>query len=95
MDEEVLDKLRKESFPLVGNLQGVYLLFEGEELVYIGQGWNCFLRVAEHTKKNSNKLFTSWNFIPVEEPEDLDHFEKFLIQEHRPKYNVQHNRQNT
>jgi len=49
MDPEVLKKLLDESRKLEGNCQGVYFLFDGEELVYVGKSWNCLLRIAEHT----------------------------------------------
>lgn len=92
MNKKDLEYLKNTAFRLKANTRGVYLLFYDDELVYIGKGWNCFLRVAEHTRKDSNKQFNSWNFIPVPETKDLDHFEKLLIQEHKPKYNVQHKR---
>jgi excinuclease UvrABC nuclease subunit len=76
---------------VTGNCPGVYFLFDGEELVYIGKSWNCFLRVAEHTRKETDKVFTSWSFVPTEYDESLLELEKQLIKEHRPKYNVQHN----
>ena len=46
-----LHSLRTNAVQRLGNVSGVYFLFDGDELVYIGQGWNCLLRVAEHTRK--------------------------------------------
>jgi hypothetical protein len=42
-----IEELYQTSVPLSGTCSGVYFLFHGKELVYVGQGWNCFLRVAE------------------------------------------------
>lgn len=90
MDREAFEELKSSAFPLVGNEKGVYLLFEADDLVYVGKGWNCLLRVAEHTRKDSNKIFTSWNFIPVECTEELRLLEIKLIKENSPKYNIHH-----
>lgn len=76
---------------LEGNVSGVYFLYDQDELVYIGKGWNCLLRVAEHTRKDSNKIFTSWKFIHIEDKSEYTSMERDLIQRYRPKYNVQHN----
>jgi len=55
MKDIEIHKLLETSNKLEGNCSGVYFLFNGEELVYIGKGWNCFLRIAEHTRKDSDK----------------------------------------
>ena len=82
-----LDEIRRTSSRLVGNVPGVYFLFDGEELVYIGKGWNCLLRVAEHTRKESEKQFTSWGFVQIDDPEEYSRLERELIAAHAPKYN--------
>jgi hypothetical protein len=46
-----IEEHRGKSIPLSGACAGVYFLFDKDKLVYVGQGWNCFLRVAEHTRK--------------------------------------------
>jgi excinuclease UvrABC nuclease subunit len=86
-----LEELKKKSLKLEGNCQGLYFLFNENKLVYIGKGWNCLLRVAEHTRKDSEKSFTSWNFVQIEDAVQLAEKEKLLIQQYRPKYNVQFN----
>lgn len=63
-------ELRGTSMPLKGNCSGVYFLFYGEDLVYVGQGWNCLLRVAEHTRKDSDTVFTSWSFTPIDNEQE-------------------------
>ncbi len=56
-------------------------------LVYIGQRWNCLLRVAEHTGRNSYKAFTSWNYLPIDGNIERKELERMLIQRYRPKHN--------
>lgn len=75
------------SVPIQGNVSGVYFLFHNDEVVYIGQGWNCFLRVAEHTRKDSCKTFTHWSFIEIKSETDRKALERELIKKHRPKFN--------
>lgn len=73
--------------PLAGSCSGVYFLYHGDELVYIGQGWNCLLRVAEHTRKDSDKVFTHWSFFPVENESERKDLERQLRAQHKPKFN--------
>jgi excinuclease UvrABC nuclease subunit len=70
-----------------GVVSGVYFLFDNNHLVYIGQGWNCFLRVAEHTRKESDKKFTHWNFIPISDEKERKEVERDLRRTLNPKYN--------
>ena len=79
--------LRTTAVPLGGHVSGVYFLYDGEELVYIGQGWNCLLRVAEHTRKESDKRFTHWTFTLVESESERKALERELRRLHAPKYN--------
>lgn len=75
---------------LVGNVSGVYLLFHDDEVVYVGQGWNCLLRVAEHTRKESTIEFTSWSYIPIEGKQNRLVEERQLIERYEPRYNRQY-----
>ena len=77
----------KTAVPLVGHCSGVYFLFHNDELVYIGQGWNCFLRVAEHTRKNSDKVFTHWGFEPIKSEAERKDIERDLRKRYKPKFN--------
>jgi excinuclease UvrABC nuclease subunit len=79
--------LRLGSHETVGHQSGVYFLFHGDELVYIGEGWNCFLRVAEHTRKDSDRVFTRWNFIPIESKDERKALELALRRQYKPKFN--------
>jgi len=75
---------------LQGNVPGVYYLFDHGELVYIGMGWNCLLRVAEHTRKDSEKRFTSWKYTEILDKKKRTETERRLIRHYRPKYNIHH-----
>lgn len=81
--------LQTSSQPMLGNTSGVYFLFQENELVYIGQGWNCILRVAEHTRKDSEKIFSHWNFIAIESEYERKQVEKELLKIYAPKFNKQ------
>ena len=80
-------ELSRSSATISGVCSGVYFLFNKNELVYIGQGWNCFLRVAEHTRKDSDKKFTHWNFILIENEKERKKVERSLRDIFKPKYN--------
>lgn len=84
-----IDDLRRSAIPLQGACSGIYLLFADNELVYVGEGWNCLLRVAEHTRKDSSrKTFTSWNFVPEESEMGRKLLEQELRKRFGPKYNL-------
>lgn len=82
-----ISRISQTSVPIHGNVSGVYFLFHNDEVVYIGQGWNCFLRVAEHTRKDSCKIFTHWSYVEVESETERKALERELIKKHRPKFN--------
>ncbi len=89
MPTESLDPavLRSSAHELCGHVSGVYFLYSGEELVYIGQGWNCLLRVAEHTRKESAKVFTHWTFVPVPDEAARKELERQLRSRYAPRCN--------
>jgi hypothetical protein len=64
---------------------GVYFLFNGTILNYIGQSSNVFTRVEIHRKAKSI-AFDSWRFIPVP-ISDLDYVEAAYIRAHSPPHN--------
>jgi len=82
-----ITELLRTSKKLEGNYSGIYFLFNNDELVYIGKGWNCLLRVAEHTRKESDKEFTSWNYINIQDKNEYNNLERKLIKEFKPKHN--------
>ena len=64
-------------------VRGIYFLFDGSNLVYIGQSENIFKRVPIHLE---TKKFDNWNYIEFVE-DDLDILEAEFILKYQPKYN--------
>lgn len=79
--------LRSTASALAGNVSGVYLLFNNQELVYVGEGWNCLLGVAEQTRKESQKQFTHWSCIPIESKSERTAVKRELLIQHSPRFN--------
>lgn len=80
-------KILTTASEVVGNCPGVYFLYDGENLVYIGQSWNCFLGVAENTRKESSKVFTRWSFVHVESEDERKHLVRELKKRYPTIYN--------
>lgn len=57
------------------NGPGIYFLFCGSDVVYVGQAVSVIARVAQHCK---DKRFTSASFVPMKKS-DLDFVESYLI----------------
>ena len=66
------------------NGPAVYFLFQGQELVYIGQTKKLLERLAKHCK---DKLFDGFSFIRCDRNE-LYRIERWAITKHRPKLNL-------
>ena len=64
-------------------VRGIYFLFDGSNLVYIGQSENIFKRVPIHLE---TKKFDNWNYIEFVE-DDLNILEAEFILKYQPKYN--------
>lgn len=64
--------------------EGVYFLYDGDELVYIGTTDNLYRRIGEHIAAGE-KVFDRFEFYPTE---DRIRLEGFLIDLFNPKYNV-------
>jgi len=84
---KTIEELNESSMTLQGACSGVYFLFHDNELVYIGQGWNCLLRVAEHTRKDSEKIFDRWSYIQIDGEAERKDVERELVKKLKPKYN--------
>lgn len=72
---------------------GIYLLVDGEEIVYVGQSTNVIQRVSAH-KANRNHHHERWRtkwdrafWMPVAN-DDLDDYEGALIRRLTPRYNT-------
>ena len=64
---------------------GVYFLYDGEELVYIGQSDNIYRRIGQHIYE-AEKKFDSFCFYPAGEERII--LESYLINKFHPKYNL-------
>lgn len=64
--------------------EGVYFLYDGDELVYIGESDNVFRRIGQHIYQKSKK-FNRFEIYPTS---DRKRLEGFLIDLLHPKYNV-------
>jgi hypothetical protein len=80
---------RRSSF---GNLYNpcIYGLFDGDELVYLGQSRNLAVRLRDHITGDRQKTFTTWGHLPVAS-DDLDLVERRLIQRFQPRLNKKYN----
>lgn len=72
--------------------QGVYFLFKGEELVYIGKAKSIYSRIGQHVV--SSKDFDSWDYYECRpesySPTTVELLEAHLIEWFKPRYNVAH-----
>lgn len=64
--------------------EGVYFLFDGEELVYIGRSDNMLMRIGQHIS-DGHKRFDRFELYPTSDSKRL---EGFLIEALAPRYNV-------
>ena len=72
-------------------IAGVYFLFDGKDIVYVGQSADIFRRIYEHSSgraKGEKKKFDTWEYIEI--PDEAERFraENLLILALRPKYNI-------
>lgn len=72
-------------------IAGVYFLFDGKEIVYVGQSADIFRRIYEHSSgraKGEKKKFDTWEYIEISDEAERFCVENFLILSLRPKYNI-------
>ena len=62
----------------------VYLLYKNDEIVYVGQTTQLFIRLNTHSK---TKDFDQFSYISCESYEEMMSIESALILELQPKYN--------
>lgn len=71
-------------------MAGIYFLFENENLVYIGQSSDVYVRLLEHLAENEKK-FTSFELCGVNKNQQDEFlfqlFELCSISVYKPKYN--------
>ena len=73
-------------------LPGVYALFRGEKIVYIGESNNIYRRISEHTygrgKTAPPKDFDRWEYVRIENDYRRKELERALISFFDPLYNM-------
>ena len=67
---------------------GIYLLHQGDVVVYVGQSTDIYTRVSKH--HSDGKIFDYFSFIECEKSK-LNSEEVKFIRKFSPKYNVNHN----
>lgn len=72
-------------FPVA--MSGVYVLFDKDEIVYVGESRHVLRRIGEHLRGANKKKYDSFMIFPCNE-EDRKYGEQFLIDTFQPKYNV-------
>jgi len=81
---DMLTALRQMSRPVGEKVSGVYFLFDGDDLVYIGQSVNVHKRVSSHI---GSQKFTRYAFLPCH-PIKLLEEEARMVRILKPKNNV-------
>lgn len=66
----------------------VYRFLEGKDILYIGKSSSLGYRVQNHLSTSPfNHITTSIEICPMKSYVDMDIYEVFLINKHRPKFN--------
>lgn len=69
---------------------GLYALYRNGVIVYIGQSNHILRRIGEH-RAEGEKYFDSFSCIRCDDKKERDEWERRLIQQHHPEYNIQMN----
>lgn len=86
--QEICFKLQPQNYYTVINepcsKEGLYILYEKDNIVYIGKSENIKSRVNQHKK---DKIFDSVQSILFIDNANIDIYEPYLINKYKPKYN--------
>lgn len=66
----------------------VYILWQNEQMVYIGQTTDLARRISEHRETKNFEYFSV--YMHIEDEYNRLKVEEILIKKHKPKYNVVH-----
>lgn len=77
--------LQLERHAIEADVSGVYFLFQGESIVYVGQSRNIHSRVRDHL---ADKQFEHYSFIEIELPSHRKAIEAHYIEILNPLLNV-------
>lgn len=84
----VIGDLKKYRRP--ETISGIYILFETDSIVYIGQSWDIFVRIAKHASYWKPTKIINWDFysyIEISDRAQRLELEKELLRRYNPKYN--------
>lgn len=70
-------------------MPGIYFLYQGKTLVYVGESDNIWTRICDHVRSGLN--FTAWSYREVSEVNMRRQEERDVIQKLRPVYNARYN----
>ncbi len=88
MTKRELLKTRIKVYPK-GRITGVYFLFRGKEIVYVGATINIIPRISEHCNGSRDKVkkeFDSFSYIECS-GKNLVELEEYYIEKYSPIYN--------
>ena len=77
-----LNSLTKNTIRII---RGVYFLYRGNLLVYIGSSQNILNRIPDHF---STKEFDSYSYIEINGNININKVETLFIRKYKPEYNV-------
>ena len=92
-DDEKL-KLANQFIPIPSKLQGIYILYKGDEITYVGKSTRCMMnRIYKHTSPTSVEVkpITKVVAYEINNSADLDVAEVYLINKYQPQYNTESN----
>lgn len=72
------------------SFSGVYALFSGDKIVYVGESKDVYRRISEHTfgrRKTPPKIFDYWEYIEVDDDWNRRRLESAMIAFFQPYYN--------
>lgn len=76
-----------KKYDMPGNaFSAVYLLFDDDEVVYVGQTTNGLRRLLQH----NDKIFNKYAIIETS-VEELEYYEDYYMMKYKPKYNNNYN----
>jgi hypothetical protein len=87
VSKEVFRQYFKEITELVGNSPGIYALYDGNELYYVGKSNELRRRVKQHLRDRHLASWTHFNLYLVRKVEHIHEIESLLVRIANPKGN--------
>ena len=87
ISKNVLRNYHKEITKLIGNSPGVYALYDGDSLYYVGKSVDLKRRVIQHLKDRHFASWTHFSLYIITRTDFVDEIESLLIRIANPKGN--------